>query len=265
MTDAFSKFTSHEILYEKPLNETMRLLLRLDSLFEQYQVLRSQNHSMTFDARLSILLRLIAVTDRADLKSKMTQLIHQLIYRLQQWQNHQEANQKSITQALGECQYYLCYFDQTRDKIGQNLREHFFVKQLLSQLNHPGGLSDFSLPIYALWQKQIEEQQSHDIDDWMKAFDPIKNAIQLLLRFIRKNSDCQTIWVENGFHQQLIEARKTIQLFQVMIPLALNIYPIISVGRHHVSIHFHQVPQAGFEKSEPYTQPFECKLCYCDL
>lgn len=262
---SFSTNITRDITYEIPLNETMRLLLRLNSLFENYQALLFNHPSLLFDAQLSIVLRLVAVTDRADLKSKITQFIHQLIYRLQQWQDHTEASQKPITQALDECRHYLAYFEKTRDKIGQDLREHFFVKQILSQYNHPGGLSDFSLPIYALWQRQTEEQKSHNIHTWMQTFEPLKNCIQLLLHFIRKNSDCQTVSIKSGFHQQPIEARKTIQLFQVLVPLNLNIYPIMSVGRHHVSIHFQQVARMGFEQSESFTQLFECKLCYCDL
>jgi cell division protein ZapD len=262
---SFSNITTHDITYTIPLNETMRLLLRLNSLFENYQTLLFDHPSSLFDAQLSIVLRLIAVTDRADLKSKITQFIHQLMYRLQQWQHHTEASQKPITQALDECRDYLTYFEKTRDKIGQELRDHFFVKQLLSQYNHPGGLSDFSLPMYALWQRQTEEQKSHNIHTWMQTFEPLKNCIQLLLHFIHKNSDCQTVNIKGGFHQQPIETRKTIQLFQVLVPLNLNIYPIMSVGRHHVSIHFHQVLEAGFDQSEIYTQPFMCKLCYCDL
>jgi cell division protein ZapD len=248
-----------------PLNETMRLLLRLDSLLQNYQALRSDNQPITFDAQIAILLRLIAVTDRADLKSKMTQFIHQLMYRLHQWQVHKDANQNSMTETLAECQCLLTYFETTRDKIGHNLREHFFIKQLLYQYNHPGGLTEASLPIYALWQQQPKDQKSQDIHEWMQAFEPLKNCIQLLLRFIRKNSDCNTVIVDNGFHQQPIEARKTIQLFQVITPLDLNIYPIISVGRHHVSVHFHQVVREGFGQSEPYTKAFQSKLCYCDL
>lgn len=260
-----TKLTSHYVLYEKPLNETMRLLLRLDALFARYEQLKSDNHPITYDEQLAVLLRLIAITDRADLKSKLTQLIHQLIHRLQQWQQHKDANQEPIQQALAECQHCLAYFDQTRDKIGHHLREHFFVKQLLSQFNHPGGLTDFTLPIYALWQRQILEQKGHDIQDWMKEFEPLKLSIDLLLRFIRQNSECHTVWVDNGFYQQPIETKNTVQIFQVNVPLSFNIYPNISVGRHHVSIHFHHIPQAGFDISEPYTEPFECALCFCDL
>jgi len=263
--DAFSKLTSHYILYEKPLNETMRLLLRLDALFTRYSQLSADNHPITLDEKLSVLLRLIAITDRADLKSKLTQLVHQLILRLQQWQKHKDAHQAPILEALQQAQHCLAYFDQTRDKIGHHLREHFFVKQLLAQFNHPGGLTNFSLPIYALWQQQILEQKGHDIHDWMKEFNPLKSCIELLLKFIRQNSDCKTAWVDNGFYQQPIDTKKTIQIFQVKVPIAFNVYPNISVGRHHVSIHFHHVPQAGFDMSEPYAKPFECQLCFCDL
>ena len=221
--DTYSTSTSHYMLYEKPLNETMRLLLRLDSLFVRYAQLHKDNHPITQDSRLAMLLRLIAITDRADLKSKLTQLLHQLIYRLQQWQQHQDANPKPIQQALTTAQQCLTYFD------------------------------------------QIQEQKSHDIHDWMKEFSPLKNCIDLLLHFIRQNSGCDTVWVEQGFYQQPIDAKKTIQLFQIKVPLALNIYPNISAGRHHVSIHFTHVSQAGFDISQPYAKPFECILCFCDL
>jgi cell division FtsZ-interacting protein ZapD len=263
--DTCSKLTSHYILYEKPLNETMRLLLRLDALFTRYEALKAGKYAITLDEQLGILMRLIAVTDRADLKSKLTQLVHQLIHRLQQWQKHKEANQEPITEALKQSQECLTYFDQTRDKIGHHLREQFFIKQLLPQFNHPGGLTDFTLPIYALWQRQIFEQKCHDIHDWMKEFQTLQTCIELLLKFIRQNSDCQTVWVANGFYQQPMDAKKNIQLFQVKVPTAFNVYPNVSVGRHHVSIHFHHVPQAGFDMSEPYPKPFECQLCFCDL
>lgn len=263
--DTLSKVTSQFITYEKPLNETMRLLLRLDHLFHHYATLRDNHSPLHLDDQLNTLLRLIMVTDRADLKSKLTQLLHLLIQRLQKWQQHKEANQAPIQQALEQCQQYLAYLDQTRDKLGHHLREHYFIKQLLANINHPGGLTEFALPVYALWNRQIIEQRGHDIHDWMKEFMPLKQCIHLLLTFIRQNCECQTVWVDNGFYQQPIDSKKSVQLFQVHIPTALNTFPNISVGRHHVSIHFQHIPQAGFDLAEPQQEAFECKLCFCDL
>ena len=77
----------------------MRLLLRLDGLFRHYATLRDHQNPIHLDDQLNILLRLILVTDRADLKSKMTQLIHLLVIA-QKWQQHKNANQETIKRLL---------------------------------------------------------------------------------------------------------------------------------------------------------------------
>ena len=256
---------SNIIVFEKPLNETMRLLLRLDHLFTRYDTLVETAGNTGLDEQLSIVLRLLAITDRADLKSKLTQMMHALKSRLQKWQQHQDAKQTPITEALEKCERFLTYFDLTRDKIGHALREHAFIKQIIAQFNHPGGLCDFTLPSFALWHHQDTAKRAHDIEYWMHEFEILQTCTDLLLHFIRQNAATETIEVQNSFHQQTMDAQKSIQLLQVAIDTRSMIYPNISVGRHHLSIHFKQVAEGSFDTAEACEQPFSCELRFCDL
>jgi cell division protein ZapD len=257
--------TTHTVIFEKPLNETMRLLLRLDHLFKRYDSLIATAGNTGLDEQLTILCRLIALTDRADLKSKLTQMTHALASRLQKWQQHADAHQAPIVEALAKCEQFLTYFDSTRDKIGHTLREHGFMKQVTAQFNHPGGLCDFTLPSYALWHKQPAARRAQDIEYWMHEFEILQSSIELLLHFIRLNSTTETITVTDSFYQQAMDAQKSTQLLQVALDASLMIYPKISVGRHHLSIHFHHVADGRFEDAEPCEAPFACTLQFCDL
>ncbi len=61
------------IVFEQPLNEQMRICLRLEQLFKQLKESMSQSSISASKIALTALLKIISVVDRPDLKSKLTQ------------------------------------------------------------------------------------------------------------------------------------------------------------------------------------------------
>ncbi len=67
------------IIYEQPVNEHMRVCLRLEHLFEQAMHWLHGTHSWDSRAALAVILEIINVLDRPDLKTKLVKELSRYI------------------------------------------------------------------------------------------------------------------------------------------------------------------------------------------
>jgi len=142
------------ITFEQPLNDAIRICLRLEHLFIE---LDTYMHSSTLSSsRIAVpaLLEVLNVIDRPDLKSKLTQTLMQQASALTQLQRSPHVNIEELNNCLNKLNQAITVLHNTRTKIGDKLRQNEFLNHVRMQLNTPGGACDFTTPMFALWLKQ---------------------------------------------------------------------------------------------------------------
>lgn len=255
------------ITFEQPLNEQVRLCLRLEHLFNYLQ--HHLDDPSTWGSRsvLSTLLEILNVTDRPDLKTKLTKGLSNQALALSQLESFPEVDNKKLRGVLEELDKHIDSLHAIQGKMGHRLREDEFIKTIRQHSMNPGGACNFSTPAYYLWLEQPLAERQLDLQAWLAELNPLQQIVQLLLQLTRNGSN--SVWqiAEQGFYQQALDTKIDCQMIRVTLPLKSEnhppVYPEISVGRHRLSIYFHIPNFKDFARSQKASSHIEFKLTCC--
>lgn len=239
------KERANTITYEQPLNETIRICLRLEYLFnELYEHLHSPT-TATSQIAINALLKIINVTDRPDLKTKLSSILHQQATSLAQLEQFPQVDHTKLANTLHELDRLIDALHHAPGKFGESLRLNAFLNQVRLQLNNPSGICEFSAPAYTLWLNQPSKQRIHDLKQWSHPFGLLHEIVSTLLHISRDSAGNQRLESEKDFYQQSLNPNLPCQLLRITIPAEYNIYPEMSVGKHRIAIRFkHLDPQS---------------------
>lgn len=249
------------IIFEQPLNEHIRLLLRLEHLFAQVNY-HSQSES-AWDSRvvLSALLEILSVIDRPDLKNKLGTALNQYSAALSQLEKLPNVDKQKLTQTLHKLDSIADNFHSNQGKIGYSLRENEFLNAIQQRLYIPGGTCGFSTPAYYLWLHQTPEKRKKLLAEWLDQFSQLQTIVELMLKITRDSGSFKNIIAQNAFYQTNLDPNTPFQLIRIKLPIAHYLYPEISVGRHRLTIHFFEINPNGRASQAKADVQFD--LAYC--
>jgi cell division protein ZapD len=249
------------IIYEQPLNELIRVCLRLEQIFSQidYQV----NDTSTLGTRnlVASIINLLNVLDRPDFKAKLAKELGHHMTVLTRLENTPKIDEKKLHQLLQQLDELTRAFINSSGKIGQNLREIELLNNLRLQLSTPGGGCSFDIPVYHYWLQLPSEQRQTMINSWLAEFNNIRLATKLTLQLIREGARSQSKVAEKGFYQELLDPHVNLRLIRVAIQKDAPAYPEISVSRHFVGVRF-SIPSIQ-ERPTQYLENIPFWLSYC--
>jgi cell division protein ZapD len=250
-------------IYEQPLNETLRVCLRLEQLFAQLDHQASDDSISGTRNVVSVIINILQLLDRPDLKAKLAKELTSQSALLVRLENTPEIDQNKLSGILKQLDELSRVFIDSSGKIGQPLREIELLNNLRLHLTSPGGGCSFDIPVYYYWLHQPIEKRKQTIQSWLTEFNNIRLAISLLLQLTREGSKVQKRNAEQGFYQELLDPQTNLRLIRVAIPNGFPAYPEISVGRHFLSIRFFS--PTIHERPTQYMHNFEFWLSYCSL
>ena len=229
---------SENIIYEQPLNDAVRICLRLENLFEKIKRHRKTLTDSNSRMLIQVLLDMLNVIDRPDLKSKLTQTLMQQATSLNLLKRSPHVDQNELNHVLGQLNHYISAFHNLHTRMGDKLRNNEFLNMVRMQMNNPGGIMDFNSPLFALWVRQSSQEHHLHFSEWLQEFDLLKEVSELLLRLIRDSVEAKSVTALEGFYQQSLNASVAYQLMRVSLPVDMNLYPEMSIGKHRMSIRF---------------------------
>jgi cell division protein ZapD len=251
-----------DIIYEQPLNEQMRLCLRLEFLFNQLEYhLRSEAE---WDTRIvmNTLFEILSTIDRPDLKNKLGQTINQYIMALTQLEQTPDNNKRQrirrMIDGLGRAMETL---HSIHGKMGQEIKENEFLTAIQQRILTPAGTCSFSIPSYHLWLQQPEKPRMKQLLSWCEPFEPLQKIINLLLKITRDSVEPAEETAKGGFYQVNLDPTIVYQIIRSRVPLRRNLYPEISVGRHRLTIHFFELSTSSKANQTKEDVPFSLACC----
>ncbi len=251
------------IYFEQPLNEPLRVCLRLEQLFNQLQEYSAHQSTRGSQMALITLLRLVEIIDRPDLKSKMVQMLTQYSTSLSQLERFPQVDTQRLKKILKQLDQLIAQLHHIAGRIGESLRNNDFFNQLRPQLANPGGIFYHHVPTYALWVKQPYELRERELTQWTDALKPLPEIVSLVLDLIRHSCSEQTITTQNGFYHQTLDSTLPCQLIRVGLPIELGVYAEISAGIHGLSIRLVRINYLTGEKSKQVTEQITFQLACC--
>jgi cell division protein ZapD len=227
------------ILYEFPLNERIRLFIRLEQLFHQLDHFMQGSTACDCRVAVAFLIELVSLASRSDLRSdamqeidRQTSVLNRMT-RLQNGVDHQMLNQ--AIEALEKLNRDLFA---TPGKLGLSVMEDEFFKSIIQRSGMPGGAASFDLPGYHRWLSGDAETRYEKLYEWLEPFLPVRRAIDVLLNYIRTSANPLKEESVAGFFQKTLDHAMPYQLLRVAIPVSEPYYAEISGGKHRFTIRF---------------------------
>jgi cell division protein ZapD len=250
------------ILYEYPLNERVRTLLRLEDLFDRLDFFARQEHPLDHHAALLTLFDILDITARADLKSDLLQELERQRQTLLGFRNNPEVSVEALEHVLAQIDQASAALNGATGKTGQHLRDNEWLMSIRSRSIIAGGACEFDLPSYHAWQNRPAEFRQRDIAQWIAPFRPLRDSLGIVLRLLRESATSTMLVAQNGSFQQPLGG-KTYQMVQVRLDPTLGAIPEISANKYLLWIRF--TTQDGDMRPRPCETNVSFELSLCNL
>ncbi len=244
------------ITYEFPLNERIRVFIRLEQLFQQFGHFSVGATAADKRAALSVLLEIIMIFKRNDLKSEVLKELDRCAKIL----NNTMENQN--TAILAELTQMSKKLYAVKGKIGTQVMQSDLFQSIAQRSAIPGGTCSFDLPEYHHWLEQDEAIRLKNLQQWSSPFDDIRIAIHLILNFIRNSNASSQEVASAGFFQIALDKSESYQMIKVSVDKSIHCFAEISGGKHRCSVRF-MIPSGNDTRPTQSTDniPFTLTCC----
>lgn len=250
------------IIYEYPLNERVRTLLRLEDLYERVAFFLDRESPHEHHACLTGMFEIVEVASRADLKSDLLQELDRQRTFLEALRNNPAISEDKLESVLREMEAAFANLHATSGKTGQSLRENEWLMAIKQRAAIPGGTSEFDLPSYHAWLHHPAPRRRADLSAWLKPLTPIHAALSIVLRVLRESGRVSSLIAFQGVYQQT-PAEKPAQMLRLTLADELPCVPEISANKYALNVRF-LLPE-GVQKTRVYDHDVPFELAYCNL
>jgi cell division protein ZapD len=251
------------IIYEHPLNERARTFLRLEHLFQQTSYFLDQSDIWDSRAAIRCLLDILSIFSRYELKKEILKELERQAGNLERVRVQPGIDIDMLSQVLDDLEKSTHQIYQLNGQIGKSLRENEFLTAIIQRSSIPGGSCAFDLPQYHFWLSQPYAVRENQLKSWFNEFQPIYDAIILLLSLIRGSTRPTQELAKKGFFQRSLDAQSPAQLIQVIIPSDVIYFPEVSGNKHRFNIRF--LAAAGVGRPSQITDDLSFFLNTCTL
>ena len=250
------------IIYEYPLNERVRTLLRLEDLYERVRHFLAGEDPNDHHACLTGMFEILEVASRADLKSDLLQELDRQRTFLEALRGNPAISQEKLDGVLSEIEGAFANLHATSGKTGQSLRENEWLMSIKQRAGIPGGTSEFDLPSYHSWLHHTTERRRADLNAWLKPLLPVHAALSIVLRVLRESGRSSSLIAFQGVYQQT-PAEKPAQMLRLSLSEELECVPEISANKYALNVRF-LLPDV-VQKTRVFERDVPFELAFCNL
>lgn len=249
------------IIFEQPLNERIRIFLRLENLFAQLHFMQQKQNSIWHSrAVVATLVEIISIFDRADIKTEFLKECDRLKIQFTKLFKSPEVDGKRLQTIIKRIDTTTETLQNMKGRIGQELRDHELINAIRHRLPIPGGTCNFDLPQYHYWLSEETGRRQTDIKEWINTFKPIEDTTNLILELIRNSAYEEAQVATEGFAQKALDGATPCQLVRVTTERE-DLFPEISGGKHRISIRFLNLDENGHPVQTKDDVDFELVCC----
>jgi cell division protein ZapD len=250
------------ILYEYPLNERIRTLLRLEDLFTRLDHFMTQPGPLEHHVAITTLFEILEVASRADLKSDLLQELERQRLALGAFRDNPAVSAAALDQVLAQIDAATQSLSTSSGRTGQHLRDNEWLMSIRNRTGIAGGTCEFDLPSYHAWQHRDSDQRRQDIDSWAAPFRPLRDCLVIVLQLLRESAHRSRVSTQQGSYQQALGGR-VFHMLQIRLDPASGAIPEISANKYMLWIRF--TMQGGDLRPRPFDGVVEFDLSLCSL
>jgi cell division protein ZapD len=251
------------ILYEFPLNERIRLFMRLENLFHEADYFLAGSSAWDSRAAMACLIEIVTMFARYDLKSELLKEIDRYNQVLRRLTGNPNVDEGKVAKILDELEDLGGRLYGNSGKLGQAVIEADLIKAVSQRSSMPGGSCSFDLPAFHFWLEQDGSKRRSDLNRWLEPFATVKAAVHLLMGFLRSSSSATEEVAQEGFYQKTLDHTLSFQLLRIHIARRYPCFAEISGGKHRFTVRMltHTLEQ----KPYVFRDDVEFRLACCTI
>lgn len=222
-------------IYEHPLNERVRILMRLELLFCLLDAHKDVSKRINIQSFFSALFNCIEVLERNDIRPTLSFYLDLLEKNMIRWASHPDIHNDSLQNKLQEA-VKLQNKVANMSKACHALKEDKFLASLRQRFAIAGGTCGFDLPQLDYWCNKPVQLRKDDVQQWLEILGPLRQALDFSLLFLRESNTFENKVATNGFYQDA--SSEHISLIRVKYDTELGVFPMVSGSKHRYSITF---------------------------
>jgi len=222
------------ILYEHPLNETIRNFLKLEQLFKQVHYCATQDITLNHQVFFTALFTIVDTLERNDIRGDLIKELERLEQNLILWSKSPEVDNDTVQQNLALAIQLLTQLKPNQQSWWQ-LKEDKFLACIKQRFAIQGGSCLFDLPQLSYWLNLPKETTQKDIQHWLALLTTVEKSLTLVLKFLRLRAVFEDIVTDSGFYQ---DSGEGVLLLRIRVNKSEKYYPSISGNKFRYSIRF---------------------------
>jgi len=234
--------SAEQIVFEHPLNERARTLLRLEFLFAQGAFGASGDTAWHSRIAVDTLVDLVALLGRGDMRSEIQKELERVVTTLQQLRERSAVDVGRLEPLLEEAQGITQSLRDAPTGMPPAIRDNEFLTGISQRSGVPGGSCGFDIPGYHRWLQRPAAQRQTELQRWFEGFHYLSEATRVILHVLRNSAIPADATAENGTYQAQLDRETPYQLLRVTVPGDSDWYPEISGSRHFCTIRFMRQP-----------------------
>lgn len=250
------------MVYELPLNERTRLLLKLEALFQQMEAALESKRYWEMQLALGALSEVLNLIDRVDVRSECLKELEKQLISFERFRDCAQIDSGTFEDIMGRLDSALAALNTFSTNSLPTVKDNVFLSQIRQRFTTPSNSLSFDVPALHCWLNQTDNQRIQQIRHWYEALQPLQEASTLLLELLRSSANGASQEAQNGYFQHHLDKKHPAQLIRVHLNQRDDIYPEISGSKHRVNIRF---VRASFDGTPPKSVedpvPFELTLC----
>lgn len=254
--------TTEYISYEFPLNERMRVFIRLEQLFLQLDHFLAGSSIWDKRASVGTLVDILQVFSRHDLKAETLKELERHANRLNQLSSHEGVDTKKLRKILDDLNSTSKILYATNGKTDISSMKSDLFQTISQRSSIPGGTCSFDLPSYHYWLEQEKQRQDEDLNMWINQFSPIRTAVDLILNFIRQSGGITKETAHLGFYQATLDQTQPYQIVIIKLLRTTPYFVEISGGKHRLTTRFMSASSGNTRPKQADTD-VQFLLSYC--
>ncbi len=227
-------------VYEHPLNERIRMMLRLEHLFRQATYFLEQDHVWCSRIFVSTLLDILELFSRGDIRTELLKELERSTDNLGQLMSYPNVDHDRLGSILRALEHLIDNIHAMTAAPGSELKSDELLSTIRQRSSIPGGTCDFDLPRYNLWLHSDPQQRLADQKRWYTSLDPIRQTIELLFKMIRGSTEFQDKTATAGNYTEQLEKTLPYQMIRIRLPRSAPYYAEISGSKHRFTVRFLQ-------------------------
>ncbi|MBY0346262.1 MAG: cell division protein ZapD [Neisseriaceae bacterium] len=225
--------------YELPMAEQIRILLRIETLFQRFSFFLQQENAQQHHIALQVLFEIIDVLNHSEIKKELLQALEKQSQNLIKLKDHPSVDSNKLKLTLDKIHALTNTLLKSNGKLSHAMRDNEWLMHIRQRMTSLGGVYSFDLPSYALWLSQNHQSRHADLENWITPLMPVVHATFLLLGLLRQRRHTLTLEANQGTYQCLdIVNLKNVQLIAIDYEGDLAIYPEITANKYAINVRF---------------------------